>query len=127
MKAVTESKSAEPQIVTPGDWVVKPLDDFRVAVIARQTPQSEPVVAICGGAERHTNARRMSAVNDLYEGAHQLICGVCDTRVGWKGKYDAEQRRLGRQDWRKCPGCRALRLALAKADGIEPGVSGGER
>ena len=110
-------ESTENLIVTPGDWVVRPFDDSQVVVVSEQTEKCKPLVAVCTGPERHANARRIAAVNDLYDAAHQLICATCGNRVGWKGAYDQEQRRLDRQDWRKCPGCRAIRLAMTKADG----------
>lgn len=55
----------------------------------------------------------VEAVKGMRVALEATICGACGNRIGWQGDFDAEQRRLGRSDWRTCTGCRDTRAALA--------------
>ncbi len=55
----------------------------------------------------------VKAVEQMRLALEATICGACMNRIGWQGDFDAEQRRLGRSDWRTCTGCHDTRAALA--------------
>lgn len=55
----------------------------------------------------------VKAVEGLVKALEEQRCWFCENSIGWQGEFDAEQRRLGRRDWRTCSQCRDARAALA--------------